>query len=285
MKRFTFIVLAASIIMFSCNGGKQSASTIEDNSTDTIDSVSICQTDSIIVEEYEEESDEPPMPKSADEFFDDFFFKYVYSNKLQKSRTVFPLEVNEADSTFFISKADWVMDEFFTEQEYYTLIFDSEEQMEIGKDTSVDSVVVEKIMLTDSIIRNYVFERKNGLWMLTAINRTELSENANAAFLDFYKRFASDKEFQNKSLCESVKFITTDTDDDFNTMEGVITSESWPAFAPELPVDVIYNIIYSRTNPESKRKIFLLRGISNGLEVQLDFIFEQGRWKLAQLTT
>ena len=53
MKRFTFIVLAASIIMFSCNGGKQSASTIEDNSTDTIDSVSICQTDSIIVEEYE----------------------------------------------------------------------------------------------------------------------------------------------------------------------------------------------------------------------------------------
>lgn len=285
MKRFTFIVLAASIIMFSCNGGKQSASTIEDNSTDTIDSVSICQTDSIIVEEYEEESDEPPMPKSADELFDDFFFNYVYSNKLQKSRTVFPLEVNEADSTFFISKADWVMDEFFTEQEYYTLIFDSEEQMEIGKDTSVDSVVVEKIMLTDSIIRNYVFERKNGLWMLTAINRTELSENANAAFLDFYKRFASDTEFQNKSLCESVKFITTDTDDDFNTMEGVITSESWPAFAPELPVDVIYNIIYSRTNPESKQKIFLLRGISNGLEVQLDFIFEQGRWKLAQLTT
>ena len=128
MKRFTFIVLAASIIMFSCNGGKQSASTIEDNSTDTIDSVSICQTDSIIVEEYEEESDEPPMPKSADELFDDFFFNYVYSNKLQKSRTVFPLEVNEADSTFFISKADWVMDEFFTEQEYYTLIFDSEEQ-------------------------------------------------------------------------------------------------------------------------------------------------------------
>lgn len=285
MKRFTFIVLAASIIMFSCNGGKQSASTIEDNSTDTIDSVSICQTDSIIVEEYEEESDEPPMPKSADELFDDFFFNYVYSNKLQKSRTVFPLEVNEADSTFFISKADWVMDEFFTEQEYYTLIFDSEEQMDIGKDTSVDSVVVEKIMLTDSTIRNYVFERKNGLWMLTAINRTELSENANAAFLDFYKRFASDKEFQNKSLCESVKFITTDTDDDFNTMEGVITSESWPAFAPELPVDVIYNIIYSRINPESKRKIFLLRGISNGLEVQLDFKFEQGRWKLAQLTT
>ena len=35
------------------------------------------------------------------------------------------------------------------------------------------------------------------------------------------------------------------TDDDFSTMTGDIEPETWPAFAPQLPHGMIYNITIS----------------------------------------
>lgn len=286
MKRFAFILLTTSIFMFSCNEGKHSKTTLNEIVTDSIDSI---HTDSTIflnnTIETNDDISEAPIPKTADELFDDFFFNFASNYKLQKSRTIFPLKVSYIDSTKYISKSEWEPDPFFTEQDYYTLIFDNEQHAEMGKNTSVDNVVVEKIMLNKSTVKNYIFTRKKSLWMLYSIKEMELSQNENASFLNFYLKFAQNPDFQNKSLCESVKFITTDISDDFDTMEGVITAESWPAFAPELPKDIIYNVIYSPVDPNAKQKIFLLRGISNGFEVELYFIFEQGRWKLAKLTT
>lgn len=271
--------------MFSCNNGKQAERIAYGMQTSADDSISDPEIDSILTADIMDTSDDIIMPASADELFDDFFFNFVSNEKLQKSRICFPIPTTTADTTYTTSKEEWRNEAFFNEQEYYTLIFDNEEQMEMGKNTEVDSVVVEKLMLQHRATRSYVFDRTEGKWMLRSIKENKISNNANGQFLDFYYKFASQPEFQQKSLCSSVSFITTDPNDDFITVEGVITSESWPAFAPELPKDIIYNIIYSPINPYSKQKIFLLRGISNGLEVELHFIFEQGRWKLARLTT
>jgi len=41
-----------------------------------------------------------------------------------------------------------------------------------------------------------------------------------------------------------VEFTGPDPDDDFSTMTGYISADTWPAFAPELPAGMIYNIIY-----------------------------------------
>lgn len=288
MKGFAFIVLAALFFIISCDQGKRHKTPLDNQTTMTADSTDIYLTDTtstVDEKEFAENTDDTFIPLNADELFDDFFFNFVSNSKLQKSRIVFPLEISTKDNSYKMEKSDWRMDVFFTEQDYYTLIFDNEMHMEMGKNTSVDSVIVEKIDLAESSIKNYIFSRKNKLWMLNAIRTTDLSQNANADFLEFYRKFASDKDFQNRCLCESVQFITTDSDDDFSTVEGVITSESWPAFAPELPTDIIYNVIYSPTTPGNPTKIFLLRGISNGLEVELYFIREQNRWKLAKLTT
>jgi hypothetical protein len=82
-----------------------------------------------------------------------------------------------------------------------------------------------------------------------------------------------------------VQFVGPDPDDDFNMMEGVITPESWEAFAPTLPTKVLYNIVYGKPIAEGNDKIFLLRGVANGLEMELRFKKVGGKWLLMKMST
>ena len=50
-----------------------------------------------------------------------------------------------------------------------------------------------------------------------------------------------------------------------------------------MPKSVIYNIVYGPQNAASTEKIFVIRGIANGLEIELTFRQEHGRWKLVKM--
>ena len=121
--------------------------------------------------------------------------------------------------------------------------------------------------------------------MLTSIQTIPISHSNNASFLEFYHRFATEPDFQTESLSETIQFEGPDPDDDFAQMEGVITPDTWEAFAPELPQKMIYNIIYGQPRKEGNRKILVLRGIANGLEQEMTFQRREGVWKLTKLTT
>ena len=60
-----------------------------------------------------------PVPKAADELFDDFLFLFTANKKLQYERVDFPLPVFEGDSQSKIEKKDWKMERFFSEQEFF----------------------------------------------------------------------------------------------------------------------------------------------------------------------
>ena len=225
---------------------------------------------------------EQQMPKAADELFDDFIFNFAANRKLQLKRIKFPLKVINGKKVSYIEKSQWKMERFFMTQGYYTLIFDNQKQMNVVKDTSINNVVVAKVYLKRKKVRKYAFERINGKWMLTSISMNAMYQATNSSFLAFYQRFATDSAFQMKSLNNPVMFTGPDPDDDFSTMTGEILPETWPAFAPELPSDFIYNIIYGQKYTESKQKIFVMRGIANGMEMQLTFRRIGGRWKLVK---
>ena len=228
---------------------------------------------------------EIPTPKAMDELFDDFLFNFAANKKVQKARIIFPLTVHKGDKDEQIDKNKWEMERFFMRQGYYTLWFDNDAQMELAKDTSINQAIVEKIQLKKDLVKDYVFNRIRGAWMLREIRETKIEENINASFLAFYQKFSSDKAFQVKSLNSLVKFVGPDPDDDFNMMEGLITPDTWEAFAPELPKKTIYNIIYGEPKSMDNEKIFILRGISNGQEVELRFKKVGERWLLMKMTT
>ena len=279
MKRFVLAVFALVLLMFSCTGKKAGQGDVmpEDSVADTTE---VTETDTL-----ELLITETPMPRAADALFDDFIFNFVANKKLQKERIIFPLRTTENGKTELTQKDQWEMERFFMRQGYYTLFFNNDKEMALMKDTAVSEATVEKIQLKKNRVMNYLFQRIKGAWMLKEIRVTPLNENPNASFLAFYQRFVSDSVFQVKSLNETVQFVGPDPDDDFNMMEGVITPESWEAFAPTLPTKVLYNIVYGKSVPEGKDKIFLLRGVANGLEMELRFKKVGGRWLLMKMTT
>lgn len=282
MRKFITGCLLLLLAMFSCMGNKTKPSDT-DVTADTI--VQQAETDSVKRDTLEQLISETPMPTTADELFDDFVFNFAANPNLQLQRIRFPLIVREEDGTDTISREGWQTEHFFMRQGYYTLLLDNTSQVDQVKDTDISHVAIEKIFLDKRSVKQYIFERTDGLWMMTGIKTMPLADNANADFLMFYEHFVTDSLFQAHSLNPVVEFVGPDPDNDDEQMEGIITDDTWPAFAPELPSKMIYNIVYDHIGHSSDQKVFLLRGIANGLELQMTFKRKDGRWKLTKLIT
>ena len=283
MKKLSFLSVLLAVLTVVCFTSvgcsyKKPAQVHDSTSVDSViaDTQTVDSTEKLI--------EETPMPKAADELFDDFVFNFAANRKLQMKRVHFPLPVYHNDKLVkTIGKRAWKMEHFFMHQDYYTLILDNQKQMNLVKDTAIDHVVIEKVFYAKKTVQQFLFNRINGEWMMTSINYKPMYSNMNASFLKFYGHFATDSAFQAEHLHNPVKFVGPDPDDDFSTMSGDIEPETWPAFAPQLPHGMIYNIIYGQKYAESNQKIFVIRGIANGMETILTFKRVHGKWMLTKL--
>ena len=283
MKKLSFLSVLLAVLTVVCftSVGCSDKKPAQVHDSTSVDSVIA---DTQTVDSTEKLIEETPMPKAADELFDDFVFNFAANRKLQMKRVHFPLPVYHNDRLVkTIGKRAWKMEHFFMHQDYYTLIFDNQKQMNLVKDTAIDHVVIEKVFYAKKKVQQFLFNRINGEWMMTSINYKPMYSNMNASFLKFYGRFATDSAFQAEHLHNPVKFVGPDPDDDFSTMSGDIEPETWPAFAPQLPHGMIYNIIYGQKYAESNQKIFVIRGIANGMETILTFKRVHGKWMLTKL--
>ena len=283
MKKLSFLSVLLAVLTVVCftSVGCSDKKPAQVHDSTSVDSV---VADTQTVDSTEKLIEETPMPKAADELFDDFVFNFAANRKLQMKRVHFPLPVYHNDKLVkSIGKRAWKMEHFFMHQDYYTLIFDNQKQMNLVKDTAIDHVVVEKVFYAKKKVQQFLFNRINGEWMMTSINYKPMYTNMNASFLKFYGQFATDSAFQAEHLHNPVKFVGPDPDDDFSTMSGDIEPETWPAFAPQLPHGMIYNIIYGQKYAESNQKIFVIRGIANGMETILTFKRVHGKWMLTKL--
>lgn len=275
-KAITVVAAFASMMLWTTGCTEKKVSGADSISADSADTASTDTLEQLISEQ--------PMPKAADELFDDFIFNFAGNKKLQFKRIQFPLKIVNGKTERTVGKGQWKMEHFFMEQGYYTLIFDSKRQMNVVKDTSINHVVVEKIYLKKKKVKQYIFNRINGQWMLVEVNTGAMYQNTNASFLDFYQKFATDSAYQARHLNNPIHFSGPDPDDDFSTMTGDIASETWPAFAPELPSGLIYNIMYGQKYTQSNQKILVMRGIANGMEMELTFARKGKEWRLTRLS-
>ncbi len=246
--------------------------------------------DSIAVDSVEQDSivdmvESEPMPSAADELFDDFFFNYAASRKVQKERTHFPLPVITYGKRSEITSAQWKRENFFMVQGYYILVFNKANQLELMKDTTVGNVIVERIAMSREKVTRWYFARERGLWKLDSIDHISLRQYPDERFMRFYNRFVNDSLFQQQSLAEEISFTGPDPDDDFSTMTGEIMPEQWPMFRPWLPSGTLYNIRYGKAPyPVSGVRFFFIRGIANGLQTDLVFTRKGQSWHLKKVT-
>lgn len=225
--------------------------------------------------------DDDPKPTEADESFDDFIYGYASDDALQKQRTKFPLPYYNVDTVSKIEKDEWKHDYLFTQQSYYTLLFDNEDDLELVGDTAVTSVKVEWFLLKERMVKRYYFERVKGAWMLEAINLRRVETEQNEDFITFYTRFVTDSIYQSRHIREPLVYITIDPDDEFSILETTLDLNQWYAFRPVLPVERLYNINYGQQNDDNATtKIMKVNGIGNGYSNIFYFRKRGGRWEL-----
>lgn len=273
------IISLMAMMMFWTTRCTQKSETSADSLVDSM------EVDTMPKDTLEALIEETPMPKAADELFDDFLFNFAANKKLQFERVDFPLQVERYGKQSTIEKQAWRMEHFFMRQGFFTLVVNNMKDAEESKDNTVDHVVIEKIFLTKNHVQQYVFNRVDGLWMLQQMRSEAMTSNKNGDFYSFYGKFVSDSTFCQNSLAEEVDFYGPDPDDDFSHIEGSIMPEQWSMFAPELPKDIIYNIIYGEPKTNASQRILIIRGISNGFETILTFKKTPHGYQLVKLST
>lgn len=223
-------------------------------------------------------------PVEADELFDDFVFNYATDSLFQRQRTIFPLPYYKEDTPLKIEKKYWKHDPLFADQTCYTLLFDSEDDMDVVGDTTLSSVQVEWIFLKTRMVKRYYFERSKGMWMLEAINLRRMEEEdreEDLSFVSFYARFVVDSLYQREHICQPLQFVTIDPDDEFSILETTLDVDQWYVFRPTMPADRLSNINYGQKNEDhSSTKILKVNGISNGYSNIFYFRKRRGEWEL-----
>lgn len=244
--------------------------------TDMVDSASNRKADTL-----HQEAKEEPKPMEADELFDDFIFNYASDVALQKQRTLFPLPYYNGDTPSKIEEKFWKHDYLFTNQNYYTLLFDRDDDMDMVGDTTLKSVQVEWIYPSNRMVKRYYFERRKGMWKLEAINLRRIETGENEDFVSFYARFATDSVYQSRHISDPLQFITIDPDDEFSILETTLDLNQWYAFRPVLPADKLSNINYGQRNEDNSiTKILKVNGIGNGYSNLFYFRKRGGEWEL-----
>ena len=275
------LVVAVFLIgwMVSCVSGNKNPDAGETVvPTDSLEAV----VDTLFVEEMEEE---PVMPVSADESFADFLYNFALDEKLQLRRIIFPLLYYTDNRKDSIEKKDWIHDPLFSQQEFYTMLYDTMDDVELEKDTASTSVRIEWIDLKAHKMKRYYFERLYGWWKLEAIDDASMpkEELPHEEFYEFYERFDSDSLFQAERVAEPLIFVAPDPDDEFQIMETTLEKEQWFAFQPKLPRDFLTNVNYGqRLDSKSRSRIIELRGFGNGFNNVLCFKCRNGIWKLTR---
>lgn len=222
-----------------------------------------------------------PVPVIDDGYFDDFIYTFATDEQFQRERIKFPLPVYNLDEALYIEEDEWQHDELFLSEDYYTLLFDKEDDMDLIADTAVHSVQFEWIYLKDMVMKKYYFERVEGMWVLEAVNQRQIDNEKNDDFIHFYEKFANDNIFQEQHIKNPLTFITLDPDDEFSILETFIDAKQWLAFCPVLPVEKLTNINYGQEgNDHSVEKILKISGVGSGYSNLLYFRKVRNKWEL-----
>lgn len=249
------------------------------NQTDAADTLYLSDSDP----ELSAEISDGLTNKNVDEFFGDFIFSFIQDRNLQKERVRFPLKYVKQTAgkqiTSVIEKNSWKHDHIFVSPEYYTVLFNNEDEMELENSTETKVVDIEKINLKKDFIKVFHFEKIKGLWMLCQESEQPLKGSPLADFLYFYGKFASDSLTQRQAIEDPLRFVTADPENDFGTIEGTLSVDQWFAFKPVLPETEITNIRYGQTYKNTNHIVFVKRGISNGMLDVLTFTKKNGHWK------
>jgi len=279
------IWLAATVaVMLSC-GGKETTTT----SVSTAEVEESWEEDSLQIQEEEEDKLELDLREEdnlqLDSVFNDFLFAYLHSRSLRRERTANPLLLEHPERPAeCLEQFDADFELSFLTGEYFTTLYGNASQMlaEDYEEVEEDSVAsLQRINLNDGTIRNFLFEREEGRWNLTAIRESTIQDDDLCNFLTFYAQFCTDSLFQMQSIADPLRVVIQDPEDEEGSINGIIDADQWQTFCPEVPSGIISNIRKGQSYGQHK-VVMRKSGLSNGLQEVFTFTRERGIWRLTK---
>lgn len=230
-----------------------------------------------------DEPSEPPV--TVDVLFDDFLFGFIDDPKFQHQRIQFPLLCRDGEEEERIGVNEWGQFDHFAALDFYSVIYEREQDIELQKDTTLLRVYLEWISLRNDYVERFDFNRIGGKWLLTEIQKEGRKSMPNGEFVDFYTQFVSDSIFQRNSLAEPLKLVLTSEYDGEDVSEENLSADEWFSMKSELPLptDELVNIDYGQASVSQNRKTLMMCGLSNGLQMKFRFNKDNDGWKLFEI--
>ena len=279
MKKSLLVGIAVLGIFLSCKDGKVASVSGRDENMQE-DTVEAYVGDTLHL--FDEPS-EPPV--TVDALFDDFLFGFVDDPKFQRQRIQFPLLCRDGDEELRLSVDEWKQFNRFGLQDYFSVIYEREQDIELQKDTTLQNVEIEWIYLQKDCVERFDFSRINGKWQLTEIIKERREDTPNSDFLDFYIQFVADSTFQRHALSEPLKLLLTSEEDENDVHEESVSADEWFSMKSDLPLptDELVNIDYGQASVSLNRKTLMMCGLSNGLQMKFRFNKDSEGWKLIEI--
>ena len=159
---------------------------------------------------------------------------------------------------------------------------DREKGLVVIKPSGVD---YDGMTADDMVVVDLDGNRVEGKWMLTEIDRQQRDDTPNGDFLNFYARFIADSTFQREALATPVKVILTSEDGEEDAEEEHLDADEWFEMRETipLPTEALVNVNYGQACISQNRKILMLEGISNGMQMKFKFNKQGDNWKLMEI--
>lgn len=272
------VLSVAMLCLLSCNDNKMK-NVYEPEDEVLEDSLETFEEDTLQL--FEE--DEPPV--AVDELFDDFFFNFMDDPRFQTQRIGYPLRYKVGGDIETLSKKDWDEHNHFEGLEVLSVIYEREQDYQLSKDTSMQHVGVEYVKLKRDEVEKFFFNRVEGKWMLTEIEKKKRGNMPNGSFINFYAKFISDSIYQRGALAEPVKVILTSNDGEKEPEEDRLNADEWFEMRQSLPLptDELINVDYGQACISQHKKTLLLQGIGNGMQIKFKFVRDEDDWKLNEI--
>ena len=226
-----------------------------------------------------------------DSLLDDFLLYYTANDSFQHVRTRFPLPcVDKEGKLSHIEVKDWQRVRFLTMEKMYSLLLNSQDDMDLASSTNLREGVFEWIYPQKDEVVQYFFQRtQRGAWYLDSLAINHIADNPNAGFWEFYRKFATDVRYQAKHVRPNILLLTNSMEDGdgYTTEVFSVGLEQWLAWQIELPVDTLTHIVYGKYDElqikNSIQKILCYKSVDESMFRALYFRKDKrGEWQLYQ---
>lgn len=228
--------------------------------------------------------DEPKVPESVDNNFDDFLYTFINDDEFLQERVNFPLIVDDRGKEQQIEKKRWKEADVFTNQDLLAFVYSNDHDLLLLKNDTINDVKLEWIDFEDMSVDEYLFNRSRQ-WKLVKCVKKEKVDEKYAEFVEFYINFINDIDFQHKAVQTPLTVVTLSHGEMDEGGTQKLSLSEWDELHQQIPMPQPKLVImdYNHDISDNGNINLLVRSVAEPLYATYKFKKNAKSWKLYEI--